>query len=252
MAKHFHGGRAGGRRRQQPPQEHHRFAPSAMLPPPVKHLRVMEREVEGGRRDGLPDAVTLSESISGKSSDGSLLQARRGNSRCDPPALFSWPEPQVASVAVTLSESNSGELRPGLGSSDATVSFLPRCPSVSAVSTDPLDWCDAPSAVQLRLVQLGIRTSLDLAGFFDSVADARESLRTTLSGVDLDAAVAAWEEATAVSRLHVRRIAGSLHQGSRGHAPTTSSRSSATPAVASTPQEPAPPPPLHTTHMPTL
>merc|ERR1712129_322976 len=39
-------------------------------------------------------------------------------------------------------------------------------PSVPAASDHLLGWCDAPPVVQLKLVQLGIRTSLDLAGFF--------------------------------------------------------------------------------------
>merc|ERR1712129_441083 len=159
---------------------------------------VMALSPSGGRREVLTAAGLLRDNQHAGSSSGggssTLLSAFHGG---------------ITEGAVGWSASQ-GITDLGPPAFHSGITGGPEWPSVSLESQTPLSWCGASSNVQLRLVQSGLVTPLDLAGFCDSEDDVREAFRTSLSGVHLDEMVSAWRESRITSRVHVRRLVGTF------------------------------------------
>ena len=198
MGSHFHGkGRRGAAVPRLPHEPQHQ-APSAVSCKPAKHRKVMEQSLSGGRHGGLSAGVSASaDALTCRSPGGSpqVVSAPADAARWSPPR-------------EVPSHRGEGLRGSDLGQACSSGSPWPGFPPSS--SELPLGWCGAGPAVQLRLVQLGLVTPLDLAGFCDSEEDVRESFRATLSGASLEEVVSAWRESIASAKVHVRRVAGLL------------------------------------------
>ena len=200
MGRHWHG--KGGQGAAVPRLPHLPLhpAPSAVSGRPTKHRKVMELSLSGGRHGGLSAGVSAPAVSPACRSPGGSPRVVSA-----PAVAAGWSPPREV-------PSHRGEGLRGsdLGLSSSSGSHMPGFPPASSESQFPLGWCGAGPAVQLRLVQLGLVTPLDLAGFCDSEEDARESFRATLSGALLEEVVSAWRESITSSKMHVRRVAGLL------------------------------------------
>ena len=203
MGNHFHGPGRRAQRRPGPGQREPLQAPSAISSVPANHLQeVREPSAVGGRRSP----------VSGSVSADALPITRLGGV---PPAspIPSAEKGRVSRESQVSRDTLCGEGSCITGSGLVSPEAMPGSSSASSVSIIPIGWCSAPVTVQRELVQLGISTPLDLCGFFDAEEGVVESFQGILHGTDLVAAVAAWRESTAASRLYVRRLVRlGLHQ----------------------------------------
>ena len=169
MGRHFHGKKGRGRSGPKPPLLLQQLAPCVVPGRPAKHpeVGVMALSLAGGRREDLAAAGLTENQHAGSSSGGGSLALPFGTA--------GWSASQRTDLGPPASLRTGG----------------PEWPSVSLGSQSPLSWCGASSTVQLRLVQSGLVTPLDLAGFCDSEDDVREAFRKSLSGVHLDGMVSA-------------------------------------------------------------